>query len=50
MNALDYLLLLLLAAVIVLAIWKIRSDRRQGKGCGGNCAGCMLDCGKKHED
>ncbi len=47
MSALDYLLLVLLAAVIVLAIRKIHSDRRQGKGCGGNCAGCMLDCEKK---
>ncbi|MBQ9249149.1 MAG: FeoB-associated Cys-rich membrane protein [Oscillospiraceae bacterium] len=52
MNTLDILLLVLIAAAVVLAIRKIRSDRRNGKGClscGGNCAGCGLDCHARKE-
>ena len=52
MNTLDMILLALIAAAVVLAIRKIRSDRRQGKGClscGGNCAGCGMDCGQRKE-
>ena len=47
MNALDIILLLLMAAVIILAIRQIRADRRNGKsclGCGGNCSSCGINC------
>ena len=53
MNALDILLLVLIAAAVVLALRKIHRDRRSGKGClscGGDCAGCSLACGQKKGD
>ena len=49
MNVVDYILLIVLAAVVVLALRKIIRDRRSGKlcscgdgsgRCGGRCAGC----------
>ena len=37
---LDVLLILLIAAALFLALRKLFSDRRQGKGCCGACSAC----------
>ena len=53
MNGLDILLLLLIGAAVLLALRKIRSDRRNGKSClscGGSYAGCSVNCRKRTED
>ena len=53
MNGLDILLLLLIGAAVLLALRKIRSDRRNGKSClscGGSCAGCRKKKKKRMED
>ena len=53
MNGLDLLLLFLIGAALLAAVRKIRSDRRNGKGClscGGSCAGCSINCGKRTEE
>ena len=57
MNGLDILLLLLIGAAVLLALRKIRSDRRNGKSClscggscAGSCAGCSVNCRKRTED
>ncbi|MBR6467326.1 MAG: FeoB-associated Cys-rich membrane protein [Desulfovibrio sp.] len=47
MNPLDILLLLALAAVVVLALRRIRRSRRGGCSCTGGCAGCNLGCGQR---
>lgn len=49
MNGLDIILLILLAAIIILAVRRIRADRRSGKGClgcSGNCALCSGNCSR----
>ena len=53
MNVLDVFLLILHAVAVVLAVRKIHTDRKMGKGClscGGNCRGCNLNCAHKKED
>ena len=50
MNGLDIFLLVLIAAALALAVRKLRLDRKKGKGClscGGNCAGCTVNCEKR---
>lgn len=37
---LDYLLILLVAAALLLALRKLIRDRRQGKGCSCGCSSC----------
>ena len=52
MNGWDILLLILIAVILILAVRKIRSDRRSGKGClscGGNCAGCSAMCSNRKD-
>ncbi|MBE6562650.1 MAG: FeoB-associated Cys-rich membrane protein [Ruminococcaceae bacterium] len=51
MNIYDILILTAVAAVFVLAVWRIASNRKKGKLCGGNCACCseFSKCGRKNE-
>ena len=44
MNIYDILILAAVAAVFVLAVWRIASNRKKGKLCGGNCACCGEFC------
>ena len=56
LNIWDIVILIVVAAVVGLAVFRIVSDRRKGKsccGCGadskactGNCAGCRMHCEK----
>ncbi len=53
MNGLDILLLFLIITAMLLALRRIRSDRRKGKGClscGGSCGGCGLNCSSRTEE
>ena len=45
MNAVDILLILMIAAAVVLAVRKLVRDKKRGKSCCGDCAGCV-----KHEE
>jgi len=48
MNALDIILIVAIAAVAGLAVWRIVRNRRQGKSaCGCDCGNCSCGCGKK---
>ena len=54
MNLIDYLLLLLIAGAVILALRKIHKDRKNGKSCScgssscsGSCAGCSAKCSAK---
>ena len=49
MNLWDILLLAGLAVAVILALRGLVLRRRQGKGCGGGCAGCTLDCERRTE-
>ncbi len=52
MNTLDIILILAIAAVVGLAVWRLARNRRQGKSaCGCDCGSCSCGCGgKKRED
>ena len=51
MNALDIILIVGIAAVAALAVWRIVRNRRQGKSsCGCDCGHCSCGCGKKIEN
>ncbi|HCF83041.1 MAG TPA: FeoB-associated Cys-rich membrane protein [Ruminococcaceae bacterium] len=41
------MIIAVLAAAIVFAAIKIIRDKRNGKGCGGNCADCGKSCSTK---
>ena len=47
MNLIDIVLLAILAVAVFFALRRIVLDRRAGRSCGGNCAGCQLDCKKR---
>ena len=44
MQILDYILLALIFLAAGLAVRKIVRDKRAGKCCGCNCAGCTVHC------
>lgn len=44
MQILDYILLALISFAAALAVRRIIRDRRAGKCCCGNCAGCTARC------
>ena len=46
-NAANIIIIAVLAAAIVFAAIKIIRDKRNGKGCGGNCADCGKSCSTK---
>ena len=61
MQPVDYLLIAVAAAILGLAAWYIIRAKKKGKkcigcpdgcaskgGCGGNCAGCNLNCSRRH--
>ena len=51
MNTLDIILIVVIAAVAGLAVWRIMRNRRQGKSpCGCDCGHCSCGCGKKIEN
>lgn len=47
MNIFDYLILAAIVLAASFAIRKVILDRKQGKGCGGNCAGCSMNCSRR---
>lgn len=47
MTTADLVILLAVAAAAIGAILAIRRNRKAGKGCGRNCAGCQMNCEKK---
>ncbi len=44
MNVYDILILLAVAGAAVFAALSVRRRKKAGKGCCGNCEGCMLNC------
>ncbi|MBR3168312.1 MAG: FeoB-associated Cys-rich membrane protein [Erysipelotrichaceae bacterium] len=45
MNIWDIILTVLLTAAVLLAVRKIRNDRKAGRvSCGGNCSACSQIC------
>lgn len=47
MNVFDYLIIAAVALALLFAIRRCILNKKQGKGCGGNCAGCGLNCPHK---
>ena len=51
MNTLDIILILAIAAVVGLAVWRLARNRRQGKSaCGCDCGHCTCGCGGKKNE
>jgi len=48
MGAVDYILISVIAAVLVFAVWLYIRGRKKG-GCCGNCAGCAAECSSRKE-
>ena len=44
MNGWDFLLIVILAAVILGALAAIRRNKKRGKSCCGDCASCGQSC------
>jgi len=44
MNTGDFLLLVLVAAGVLLALRSIRRQRKRGGCCGSGCSGCCSQC------
>lgn len=46
MKPIDFVILLVLAALAVLAFWYFRRRKKKGGGCCGGCSGCSQtgDC------
>ena len=44
MNVYDILILLTVAGAAAFAVLSVRRRKKTGKGCCGNCEGCMLNC------
>lgn len=51
MSILDWILMILIAAAVVFALYRMHEAKRKGKGCCGNCTGCAAQCShrKYHE-
>ena len=48
MNALDIVLVLVIAAVVGFAAWRIVRNKRRGKSaCGCDCGQCGCGCGRR---
>ena len=48
MSILDIVLLLAVAAVVGLAVWRVVRNRKRGKSaCGCDCGSCSCGCGKR---
>ena len=51
MNIWDIVLIVIIVAAVALAIIHIvRTKRRGGCTCGGNCAGCLTPCSKEKNE
>ncbi len=48
MTICDFVILFVVVLAMGFAIRRVILNKKQGKGCGGNCAGCGLDCSKRH--
>ena len=44
MNLWDILILLGVTAAVALGLYRIRRQKKTGRGCCGNCEGCSLRC------
>ena len=48
MKPIDIVLIVVIAAVIGLAVWRVVRNKRKGKSaCGCDCGSCNCGCGKK---
>ncbi len=48
MTIYDFVILAVVVLAVGFAIHRVILNKKQGKGCGGNCAGCMMNCSKRH--
>ena len=48
MNFIDYLVIALVALALIWAVRRVILNKKQGKGCSGNCAGCSQNCSSKN--
>ena len=48
MTVFDFVILAVVIVAVGFAIRRVILDKKQGKGCGGNCAGCSMNCSKRH--
>ncbi|MGN0390911.1 MAG: FeoB-associated Cys-rich membrane protein [Wujia sp.] len=44
MNPIDIFLVIIIVAAVVAAFFSIRKQKRDGKACTGDCAGCNRSC------
>ena len=48
MNTFDILIVILIAAAVALAVWRVIRNKKQGKSsCGCDCGHCAMKCGKR---
>ncbi len=47
MNVIDYILILLIAGAVIAALFSIRKQKKNGRACTGDCAGCSHSCENK---
>lgn len=48
MNVFDFVILAVVIVAVGFAIRRVILNKKQGKSCGSNCAGCNLNCSKRH--
>lgn len=50
MKILDVVLVLVIAAAVGLAVWRVVKNRRQGKSaCGCDCSSCACGCDRRKQ-
>ncbi len=47
MNVFDFVILAVVIVAVGFAIRRVILNKKQGKSCGGNCAGCNLNCSRR---
>ena len=47
MSSADIVILLAVACAVIGAVLSVRRNRKEGKGCCGDCTACRSTCNKK---
>ena len=47
MNVFDFVILAVVIVAVGFAIRRVILNKKQGKSCGCNCAGCSMNCSKR---